>query len=158
MSRTVQIEESVQIAEPPAVVWEAIADYSFDREWRNGLLEMTPDPAGPPGVGTKVHEVVKTSGREYVADTAVTDLDPGVSYRFEGSGTIGGLRGSRTVKGDAPGTGAVFTYEIELTPTGGMRLLGPILGPMVRSGLKKDLQKLKALLEERQAAAPAPGA
>ena len=52
----------------------------------------------------------------------------------------------------------MFTYEIELTPTGGMRLLGPILGPMVRSGLKKDLQKLKALLEERQAAAPAPGA
>ena len=28
-----------------------------------------------------------------------------------------------------------------------MRLLRPILGPMVRSGLRKDLQKLRALLE-----------
>jgi hypothetical protein len=41
----------------------------------------------------------------------------------------------------------VFTYTIELEPTGGMRLLGPVLGPMVRSGLKKDLRKLKTLLE-----------
>ena len=28
-----------------------------------------------------------------------------------------------------------------------MRLLKPVLGPMVRSGLKKDLQNLKTLLE-----------
>ena len=34
--------------------------------------------------------------------------------------------------------------------TGGMRLLRPFLGAIVRSGLKKDLQKLKAILEQRQ--------
>jgi hypothetical protein len=28
-----------------------------------------------------------------------------------------------------------------------MRVLGPLLGPIARSGLKKDLQKLRALLE-----------
>ena len=90
----------VQISKSPAEVWEAIADYSFDRQWRKGLLEMTPDPPGGPAVGTKVH--------------------------------------------------AVFTYAIELEPKGGMRLLRPLLGPMVRSGLKKDLQKLKALLEQER--------
>jgi hypothetical protein len=31
-----------------------------------------------------------------------------------------------------------------------MRLLRPLLGSMVRSGLKKDLHKLKAILESRQ--------
>ena len=35
----------------------------------------------------------------------------------------------------------------------GMRLLRPILGAMVRSGLKKDLQELKATLESRDAPA-----
>ena len=30
MSSTIRVEESVQIAKPPAVVWEAIADYAFD--------------------------------------------------------------------------------------------------------------------------------
>lgn len=149
MSSTVHVEESVQIATPPAQVWDAIADYSFDREWRNGLLEMTPDPPGQPAVGTKVHEVVRSSGREFVADTEVTTLDPGASYAFDGSGTIGGVAGARTVRSDQ-GTGAVFTYEINLQPKGGMRLLGPLLGPMVRSGLKKDLRKLKGLLEDSQ--------
>ena len=147
MGSTVRVEESVQINKSPAEVWEAIADYSLDREWRKGLLEMTPDPPGGPAVGTKVHEIVRTSGRNYVADTAVTDLDPGASYRFAGSGTIGGVGGGRSVHPD-DGTGALFTYTIELEPKGGMRLLRPLLGPMVRSGLKKDLQRLKGLLEQ----------
>lgn len=148
MSSAVRVEESVQIARSPGDVWDAIADYSFDLRWRRGLTEMTPDPPGPPALGTKVHEVLKASGRRYVADTVVTDLNPGVSYRFKGAGTIGGLAGGRTVQPNPDGNGAVFTYEIELEPTGGMRLLKPVLASMVRSGLKKDLRQLKSLLDD----------
>jgi uncharacterized protein YndB with AHSA1/START domain len=150
MSSTVRIDESVQIARPPEEVWDAVADYAFDLQWRKGLRDMSPDPPGPPRPGTKVHEVVRSLGRDFIADTVVTDLDPGASYRFAGNGTIGGLAGARTVRSGADGTGAMFTYEIELAPEGSSRLLGPLLGPMVRSGLKKDLQKLKALLEHDQ--------
>lgn len=141
------VEESIQIAKPLAEVWDAIADYSFDLQWRKGLLEMAPDPPGPAALGTRVREVVRSSGRDYVADTVVTDLDPGTSYRFTGEGTIGNLSGARRVEPGSNGTGAIFTYEIELQPTGGMRLFGPLLGPIVRSGLKKDLHKLRDLLE-----------
>ena len=144
----VRVAASVLIERPPEAVWEAIADYGFDREWRRGLLEMTPDPPGGPAVGTRVHEVVRNSGRDYVADTVVGDLDPGVSYTFAGSGTIGGVAGARRVE-PAADDSATFTYEIELEPRGGMRLLRPLLGPMVRSGLKKDLERLKGLLEAR---------
>jgi hypothetical protein len=147
MSATVRIAESVEIARSPAEVWEAIADYAFDLQWREGLLEMTPDPPGPPRPGTKVHEVVRSSGRDIVADTVVTDLDPGASYRFAGRGTIGGVAGVRTVESGGSDATAVFTYEIDLQPKGAMRLLRPLLGPIVRSGLKKDLQRLKATLE-----------
>ena len=142
-----RVEESVQIARPPAEVWDAIADYSFDLQWRKGLLEMTPDPPGPPAVGTKVREVVHSAGRDFSADTVVTELDPGASYRFTGQGTIGGLAGGRTVRPTPDGEHGVFTYTIELHPRGGMRLLGPLLASVVRSGLKKDLQALRALLE-----------
>jgi hypothetical protein len=52
------------------------------------------------------------------------------------------------VRSDAQGTGAQFTYEIDLQPKGGIRLLlRAILGSMVRSGLTKVLQRLKGLLE-----------
>jgi uncharacterized protein YndB with AHSA1/START domain len=147
MASPVHIEESVQIAKPPNEVWDAIADYGFDAQWRKGLTDMTPDPPGPAAAGTKVHEVVHSSGRDYIADTIVTAFEPGVSYRFEGSGSIGGLTGARSVRPADDGAASVFTYEINLTPTGAMRLLRPILGATVRSNLKKDLQKLKSLLE-----------
>jgi hypothetical protein len=146
MSPTIQVEESVQIAKSPAEVWDAIADYGFDHAWRKGLRDMTPDPPGQPARGTKVHEVVRSSGRDYIADTVVTEIEPGVSYRFAGNGTIGSISGGRAVHAGADG-GAVFTYAIELQPKGGMRLLRPLLGPIVRSGLKKDLQTLKTLLD-----------
>ena len=42
---------------------------------------------------------------------------------------------------------AIADYTIELQPTGGMRVLGPLLGSIVRSGLKNDLRKLKSQLE-----------
>jgi hypothetical protein len=36
------VQESVELARPPAEVWDAIADYVFDRAWRKGLTDMTP--------------------------------------------------------------------------------------------------------------------
>jgi hypothetical protein len=148
MSSSVHVQESIEIARPPTEVWDAVADYAFDREWRKGLTDMTPDPPGGPAVGTKVHEVVRNSGRAYVADTVVTSLDPGVSYEFAGSGTIGDLSGRRSVQANESGTGSVFTYDIQLQPKGGMRLLRPVLGALVRSGLRRDLRSLRGLLEE----------
>lgn len=145
MSSTVRIEESVLIDRPPSEVWEAVADYSLDPRWRNGLVEMTPDPPGPAALGTKVHEVVRSSGRTYVADATVTEFEPGTSYRFDGNGTIGALQGGRSVR--AEGSGTEFTYEVVLEPRGMMRFLRPILGHTVRSGLRKDLAALKRLLE-----------
>jgi hypothetical protein len=62
---TTRISESVSIARPPAEVWNAIADYSFDQEWRSSLTEMTPEPPGGPEPGTKVREVVRNMGRDY---------------------------------------------------------------------------------------------
>ena len=42
-------------------------------------FEMTPDRDGPPQVGTNVREVLQLGGRQYVTDTAVTEVGPGTS-------------------------------------------------------------------------------
>ena len=78
MSRPIHVEESVTVARSPEAVWSVVADYGTDTEWRKGLTDMTPDPPGPPAVGTKVHEVLKTGGRSYVADSRQAG---GESYR-----------------------------------------------------------------------------
>ena len=92
------------------------------RRGRKGLTDMTPDPPAPSAVGAKVHAVFKAGGRSYVANSTVTQVG---AYRFEGSGTLGKLAGSRTVVAGESPSEAVFTYEIEITPSGMNRLLRP---------------------------------
>jgi hypothetical protein len=147
MSRPIHVEKSVTVARSPEDVWSTVADYGCDVEWRKGLTDMTPDPPGPPAVGTKVHEVLKTGGRAYVADSTVTQIGS-KTYRFEGSGTLGKLAGSRTVVAGESPSEAVFTYEIEITPSGINRLLRPIIARTARSGLRRDLERLRELLEQ----------
>ena len=59
-----------------------------------------------------------------------------MAYRFEGSGTLGKLAGSRTVVAGESPAAAVFTYEIEITPSGMNRLLRPIIARTARGGLR----------------------
>ncbi len=153
MGSTVRLDESVHIDASQAEVWDAIADYSFDERWRGGLTEMTPDPPGPPAVGTRVHEVVRFAGRAFTTDCTVTSVEPGSAYEFTGNGTSGELRGRRTVRPRTVGTGSSFGYEIELTPRRRLRPLAPLLGPVLRAGLKRDLHRLKGLLESGERAA-----
>ncbi|MET0144218.1 MAG: SRPBCC family protein [Ilumatobacteraceae bacterium] len=117
MCHPIHIEESVTVARSPELVWSAVPAFGKDLTWREGLADMTPDPPGPPAVGTKVHEELTTGGRSYAADSIVTHVGP-MTYRFEGSGTLGKLAGSRTVvTGESP-CDAVFTSQIEITPLG----------------------------------------
>lgn len=144
--RTVVVTERIEIARPAHEVWAAIADYSFDLTWREGITEMTPFPAGWPQDGTRTHEVMRSSGMTFTTDAVVSDVAPGVSYRFAGGGTVGRVCGMRSVEPTGDGS-AAFTYRIELRPTRHYRLLRSLLGRTLGSGLRKDLQRLKQLME-----------
>ena len=144
---TVRVDATIDIGATPSQVWDVIADYAADQRWRKGLTEMTPEPPGPPAVGTRVHEVGRTAGRAFTNDCTVTRVDAGVSYEFEGTGTNGDFSGRRAVQAAAGGT-TTFTYAVELHPPGVAGLLAPLLSPFIRSGMQADLRRLKALLEE----------
>jgi Polyketide cyclase / dehydrase and lipid transport len=156
MSRSLLIEESVRIGRAPDAVWAMVTDYSSDHLWRPGITEMTPDPPGPPAVGTRVREVLETGGRSYVTDSTVTSVGPGMTYHFSGGGTTGGVEGSRTVV--STGTDdAEFVYRVELTLTGGYRFVRPLVGTTMRKGLRSDLDRLRELLESPDSGAPTDG-
>jgi Polyketide cyclase / dehydrase and lipid transport len=92
MSRPIHVEESVTVARSPEAVWSVVADYGTDVQWRKGLTDMTPDPPGPPAVGTKVHEVLKTGGRSdgpiprslRSVRRRIDSRDPGLSASWRG--------------------------------------------------------------------------
>ena len=144
--RTVVVTERIEIERPADEVWAAIADYSFDLVWRDGIIQMTPFPAGTPQDGTRIHEVLRSSGMTFNTDSVVSDVAPGVSYRFAGGGTIGQVRGMRSVEPTGDGS-AAFTYQVELRPTRHYRPLRSLLGRTLGSTLHRDLQRLKQLME-----------
>ena len=84
MTHTLYTHVDVEIARPATAVWNVVTDYATDTSWRKGITEMTPDREGPPSVGTNVREVLHLGGRDYINDTSVTEVGPGLSYAFAG--------------------------------------------------------------------------
>ena len=141
MTRTVTISEAVTINLPAGDLWAYVADYSNDRYWRKGLVEMVPTPAGPPNVGTTVHEVVRKFGSTYVTDSTVTGIGPGHGYQFTGTGDSGPIDGGRRIIDNGNQT-ATFTYDIVLHLSGLLALLSPAVRHLMARGLRKDLKTL----------------
>jgi hypothetical protein len=149
MSQVLHTNVEVQIDAPPDRVWSVISDYDSDRRWRKGILEMTPDVAGAPRVGTNVREVLRLAGQTYTTDTTVTEAGPGMTYRFAGTGTSGLVGGGRSVRpGATPGT-TIFRYDVELEPDGLPRPAAPVLAWWLRHSLRRDLGRLRGLVERR---------
>ena len=128
-------------------MWDVIANYANDLHWRAGLLKMSPDPAGLPRNGTRVHEELRMAGRTYVNDVVVSDVVDGVSYRFAGSGTSGDVQGGRRVSPTENPNEATFTYEIDLVLRGATRLIKPLVAATMGASLRKDLATLKNMIE-----------
>ena len=129
---------------------EAVAAYAsdplHDPEWIGGIEEARWLTEPPLRVGSRVERVARFMGRriEYVLEVA--ELDPGrrvamrsvrapfpmeVTYSFEDAGEAR-CRASIHIGGEAGGF---------------YRLAGPLLGPMVRRSISRDLRNLKRLSE-----------
>ena len=147
MTNTLYTHVDVEIARPPLAVWNVVTNYAKDTVWRKGITEMTPDRDGPPRVGTNVREVLQLGGREYVTDTAVTEVGPDMSYSFAGEGTSGVVRGRRSVVPAGTANAAVFSYDVELEPNAIPRPVRPILRWWLQHSLRRDVLRLRTLVE-----------
>ena len=136
----------VEIDRTPDEVWRVVSDYASDTRWRKGIIEMTPDVAGAPQVGTNVREVLRLAGKNYVTDSTVTETGPDLSYRFSGTGTSGDVSGRRSVVPNTAGA-AVFAYDVELEPRGIPRVAQPLLGRWLTHSMRRDLERLRHLIE-----------
>jgi hypothetical protein len=145
MTKPISYRQSTIINRPANEVWAHVADYAFDLQWREGLTDMTPKPAGPPQTGTTVHEEVRSMGTTMVNDTTVT-MTGDHAYRFVGGGPSGHVEGGRQVIALDP-TRSEFTYDINLTMNGPIKLLGFILRPILSRKLEKDLDRFRTLVE-----------
>jgi hypothetical protein len=146
MSAALLTHLDITIDRPADAVWSVVADYSRDRQWRRRIVEMTPDRAGPPAVGTRVREVLRLGGQEHVTDSVVVATGPGRAYRFSGTGTDGRVVGGRSVQpvGDHA---SVFRYDVQVAAPNLPRVLRPVMRRWLTHSLRRDLRRLRRMLE-----------
>ncbi len=147
MSNALHVHVDVEIAREPDDVWAVVGDYALDVRWRKGITEMTPDTPGLARLGTGVREVLRMAGSTYTTESVVTEFGPGLRYRFAGHGDGGAVTGGRQVRpGGRPGT-AIFTYDVEVDPTGVPAVVRPVMGWWMQRAFEKDVTRLRKLVE-----------
>jgi hypothetical protein len=144
---SVDVRPEIVIDRPRAEVAAYMFEPRNDAAWTNGVVAVKPLTDGPLRTGSRVERVSRFLGREFGylvevvdhADAAFVEMKVEqpfpmtIRYELADDGE-GRTRVAIHAKGDA---------------TGFFRLAGPIMAPMVKSSIAKDLAALKRRVEER---------
>jgi uncharacterized protein YndB with AHSA1/START domain len=151
----IEVTARAEIDRPAEQVWTVLADYARDPEWRAGVLEMTPTPAGPVAPGTTTRERMRFAGRELRNDGEVVALTLG--RRFVWRTTAGAdAEGAREVHPLGEGRCRVELL-LRVRPHGVERFTAPLAALLLRRGLRADAARLRALVEREGLSSPRAG-
>ena len=131
---------------------DEVADYSADPdnapEWYEKIESVEWKTPRPLAVGTEVAFVARFLGRRLAYTYSVEAFDPGERLVMR---TAQGPFPMETSYGwaDMPGGRTRMTLRNRGGPSGFSRLAAPIMAAAVRRANRKDLARLKRILEER---------
>ena len=141
---TIEMQAMIEIERPAADVWQVLADYGRDPEWRTGVQAMVPTPAGEAQQGTTTSETLRLAGRTWHNDGEVTSVDPGRRFTWR---TVTGAdaEGARSVVTTGDGS-CLVELELRVRPHGFEKAMAPLLRRMLQKNLRADLARLQALV------------
>lgn len=131
------------VDQPVGRVFSLLSDIGRRPDWSSAPVERTKLTEGPIGVGTRYRAVDKVPGRrlEFIRET--TECEPN---RLLVDSWDGPLAGVGTTGFEAEGDSTRLNMHFEISPTGPLKYLAPLMtGSMIR-GFKKDLDGLGALI------------
>jgi uncharacterized membrane protein len=129
-----------------------VASYASDPEnvpaWYANIrsVEWRSDP--PLAIGSRIAFVASFLGRRLAYTYEVRELVPGERVVMSTADGPFAMETTYTWE-DAPGGGTRMTLRNRGEPSGFSRLVAPMLGSAVRRANRKDLARLKEILEER---------
>ena len=144
----VDVQTETVINRPRAEVAGYAADPTNAPEWYRNIKSVRWETAPPLSVGSRLAFVADFLGRTLEYTYEFTELDPGSSLTM------------RTAQGPFPmqttytwqdaGQGATrMTLRNTGNPAGFSKVAGLLMAPMMRRAMRKDLARLKGLLEAR---------
>ena len=140
----IRAEHTVEIARPAAEVFEALTDVARVPEWQASAMESRAD--GPLAEGVRIYERRHFLGHDEETELEVTAFEPGrrLSLRT--------LKGPVKLEIDHRLEERDGRTKLHVTaegkPHGLLRLAGPAVTAKARQELRRDFDRLKAILEE----------
>jgi len=139
-------QSQVHVARPPEVVFPYLVEPTRQALWSDVPMRQLTD--GPLGAGSRMEVSFGMGPIKAVVGLELTAVEPGVRMAFRSfSGPIR-WDGEYRLKPSASGT--ELSQEGRLTFTGLWRLIEPIAGAEIKQGEIKELERLKAAVEERE--------
>jgi hypothetical protein len=137
--------DDIVIESPKDFVFKFIADYTNDIKWREGVIEMECSTKENISVGTNTRETMKLWGKTYTTIARVTEYAPYNKIAFRSiTGKIP-IHGYRLV--ESAGGYSRFIYSLTIEFKGLSLLLAPLMIRMYKKKIRRDLLKLKSILE-----------
>lgn len=144
MSLDVRTEIEIARARPEVAAYAADPDNAT--AWYRNIKSVEWRSAKPLAVGSRIAFVAQFLGRRLAYTYEVTEHVPGERFVMR---TAEGPFAMETTYAwsDAPGGGTRMTLRNRGTPSGFSRVVAPVMAAAVRRANRKDLARLKAILE-----------
>lgn len=141
---------SVDIDAPQEQVFDLMADVRNEPEWNSQVSRAELRSTGPVGLGSRFTTVNR--GQEYEA--VITGYTRPSDLAFEVTGKAMTILGRIVFTGDA--TRTHLDAEFDMQPRGFMKVMLPMMSPLIRRDFPKQFASFKALCEARAGGPPGP--
>ena len=137
-----RVTTTTQIASPPEHVFDTLADLRNDAQWHSRVSSVELLSPEPIGLGSRFTMV--NGGSPY--DVTITEYDRPSRLVYEASG-----KPDLTIEYafEPSGEGTELESDFDFRPKGALKLIFPLLAPIIRRDVPKQNASLKALCERR---------
>jgi hypothetical protein len=126
-------------------VFNFVSDYANDVKWREGVIDMKCSTKANIFVGTRTKETMKFLGKSYNTIARVTEFTPFHIIAFRSVSGKLPVHGFRKVEDIAGYTRFIYSLTIEFK--GLSKISSPVIVWFYKKRIKRDLLKLKSILE-----------
>ena len=144
---SIDVTAELPIRRPLPEVAAYMIEPAHDPEWIGGVREVRMETPPPLAVGSQVGRVAHFLGRRVEYVNEVTELDPDRVLDMRSVRAPFPMRVTYSFEAADGGGSTIVRNRVRGTPGGFFALFGPLLGPMVKRSVQKDLERLRDVLE-----------
>ena len=138
--------DSIVIERPIEEVFAYVAEVTNDPAWHTDILEARKTTEGPVGKGTVWHTQFKPLMGISEGDMEVVSFEPNRVLAMRGD--VGPMHPTLTYRFEPADGGTRFTRQVQISVSGWMKVMQPIIGMMLPKQNQGFLANLKRVLEQ----------